>query len=133
LQTWLQQTGQADHHFHHPEKDSLHIALASLLYHIMFADGRTSNKEMKEFSDILIQEFEINDEQVDLLFEYVKASNTHLENDLETINTYLEVNPHLRMNFMQKLMHLVSIDGINEKELKIFNNAMSKFFPEIKI
>lgn len=110
----------------------VHVALASLLYHVIAADQFESDKEKKLFSKILQTEFGLNSEQVGLLYSYVKPLKSDLRSDLNTLNHYLKNKPGLRMNFMKKLNQLIDIDGINSKELEIFNDAMQVFFPDIK-
>jgi len=118
--------------FDHPEDEAIHLALAAVLYHIISADNPESSKELQRFSLILQQEFDLDEKQVDHLYQSVKTSTSDMSTDLETINHYLKSNPMIRMNFMDKLNQLVGIDGVLDVELDIFNEALHVIFPEIK-
>ena len=118
--------------FDHPEDEAIHLALAAVLYNIISADNSESSKELEKFSLILQQEFDLDEKQVDHLYQSVKASTSGISADLETINRYLKDNPMIRMKFMDKLNQLVGIDGTLDVELNIFNEALHVIFPDIK-
>lgn len=117
--------------FNHTEDDTLHVAVASLLYHIISANDLASDKEKHKFSSILHEEFDLSEAQVAHLYAFVKTLKTDLRSDLKTINLYLKENPHLRMIFMSKLNQLIAVDGVKTNELEIFYDAMEVIFPEV--
>lgn len=118
--------------FNHPQDEALHVALASVLYHIISADKLVVSREKNEFARILKREFNLNDEQISHLYQAAKSATSNLLDDLQTVNIYLKQNPAVRMNFMDKLNHLVDIDGVKDRELDIFYEALHLVFPEIK-
>ncbi len=130
LKHWFS-TDHHDHLFNHPEDAKIHVALASMLYHIMDADHRCTEKEQKLFTTILKDEFDLNDKQVGELYEYVSLLKSDLKTDLETVSEYLKDTPTVRMAFMEKLIHLINVDGIQTGELDIFYEAMATLFPDI--
>ncbi len=135
LKHWLESLSSvtdSESLFKHPDDEAIHVALASLLYHIIAVDNHESEKEKHRFSTILKTEFKLTNEQIVSLYAYVKTLKTDIRTDLNTVNHYLKDKPVLRMNLMTKLNRLMSLDGINSKELEIFNDAMHVFFPEIK-
>ncbi len=117
--------------FNHAEDETIHVALASLLYHIISADDLASDKEKHKFSSILHEEFNLDEEQVSHLYSFVKTLQTDLRSDLNTVNLYLKEKPHLRMDFMSKLNQLIAVDGVKTNELEIFHDAMKVIFPEV--
>ncbi len=136
LKHWL----EAEHHynaenshFEHPEEAKVHVALASLLYHIMDVDHRATPKEKKSFTQILEDEFGLNAKQIDELYQYVGLLKSDLKADLATVEHYLKKTPTVRMDFMAKLNHLIGLDGIQTGELDIFYDAMSALFPEVSV
>jgi len=131
VRMWFKKLGEETHLFEHTEDETIHVSLASLLYHIISADNLESNKEKQVFSDILQKEFHLNEEQIGMLYQNVKTLQTDFHDDLKTINEHLIQNPHLRMIFMQKLIHLMSLDGVTDNELDIFHDAMVVVFPEL--
>ena len=136
LKHWLESltaNTTAESLFNHPDDEAIHVALASLLYHIIAVDKHESKKEKHRFSTILQTEFKLNEDQIAALYSYVKTLKTDVRTDLNTVNHYLKDKPVMRMNLMMKLNRLMSLDGINSKELEIFYDAMHVFFPEIKI
>ena len=90
------------------------------------------SREKNEFARILKREFNLNDEQISHLYQAAKSATSNLLDDLQTVNIYLKQNPAVRMNFMDKLNHLVDIDGVKDRELDIFYEALHLVFPEIK-
>ncbi len=132
LKHWFDSLEKESKLFNNPEEEALHSALASVLFHIINADKQVARKEKKKFSDILKQEFELNDEQSEHLYQAAKSSTSDPHADLQTVNQYLKPNPVLRMNFMNKLNQLVDIDGVNDRELAIFYEALKLVFPELK-
>jgi len=132
LTHWFDSLEKESRLFNNPEEEVLHSALASVLYHIINADQRMGNREKHKFAAILKQEFDLNDEQIDHLYEAAKSSTSDPHADLQTVSQYLKSNPALRMNFMDKLNQLVDIDGVKDAEMEIFNEALRLVFPEIK-
>jgi uncharacterized tellurite resistance protein B-like protein len=130
---WLKTTEEPQKLFDHNDEQEIHIALAHLLYHIISIDNLESDREKAKFSQILKDEFDLNHEQINHLYHYVEKLNTDFHNDLNTINSHLLNNPHLRMEFMQKLIHMMSLDGVKNAELDVFYEAMKVIFPELKM
>lgn len=128
---WFESFDGEASQFKHTEDETVHVALASLLYHIISIDDLASDREKHKFSSILHEEFNITDEQAVHLYSFVKTLNTDLRSDLNTVNLYLKENPHLRMTFMSKLNQLIAIDGVKTSELEIFYDAMRVIFPEV--
>ncbi len=108
------------------------MALAHLLYHIISIDNLESDREKIKFSQIMKDEFDLNHDQVSHLYHYVESLNSDFHDDLTTINAHLVDNPHLRMEFMQKLIHMMSLDGVSSAELDVFYEAMKVIFPELR-
>tara|TARA_R110001592_G_scaffold1001_1_gene5883 strand:+ start:874 stop:1299 length:426 start_codon:yes stop_codon:yes gene_type:complete len=117
--------------FNHADDEAIHVALASLLYHILSCDGEESAKEKHEFSEILRKEFTLNNAQIASLYNQVKMLNNDSTDDLYTIDQYLKKNPTSRMLFMEKLNHLISLDGVKSRELDFFAKAKEVLFPAL--
>ena len=133
IKHWFQSAHAKSHHFEHSEKEAVHLALASVLYHIINADHQESRKEVAIFKDILMSEFNLSEEQVDYLHTSAASATSDFDKDLEVINQHLIDNPMVKKQFMEKLIHLVSIDGVLDDELDDFYKALNVIFPEIKI
>ncbi|WP_250657170.1 TerB family tellurite resistance protein [Alkalimarinus coralli] len=131
LKHWFESSATESKLFNHADEETIHIALASLLYRVIASDHRESDREKHEFADILRTEFDLNDAQIASLYKQAKHLNSSLATDLETIDHYLKQNPHLRMIFMKKLNHLISLDGVTSNEMEVFYNAQSVLFPEL--
>lgn len=129
---WFESLEGDDRVFHHADDHVLHVALASLLYHIIKADRIESEKERQLFSDMLKEECGLNDDQTKHLYQRAKSLHSDVHNDLETINLYLKDNPVLRKRFMDKLNQLINIDWVRDSELETFNEALHVFFPDIR-
>lgn len=132
LTHWFDSLAEGSKLFNDSDDETLHTALASVLYHIISADKEVANREKRQFSRILKQEFELDDEQIDHLYEAAKSSTDDLEQDLKTVNRYLKKKPLVRMKFLQKLMQLVDINGTEDSELAYFYQTLHEIFPDIK-
>lgn len=131
LKHWLETLDEESQLFEHPDSEVIHIALASILYHIISSDNVESNSEKQEFKLILANEFQLSDQQIMALYGYVKTLKSDLKSDLLTVNDYLKDNPNLRMMLMRKLNQLIAVDGVSNEELDIFYEAMKVIFPDI--
>ncbi|MFT7531901.1 MAG: putative tellurite resistance protein B-like protein [Gammaproteobacteria bacterium] len=129
---WFESTDGGSHLFDHADDESVHLALASVLYHIINAGHHETHKETRESRALLKKEFDLNDEQADYLHTAVQSANSDFEADLKTINEHLKEKPMVKLIFMQKLIQLVSIDGILDDELSDFYRAFHVIFPEIR-
>ena len=128
---WLKLGDHPQKLFDHSDEQEIHVALAHLLFHIISIDNLESNREKQKFCEIMSEEFELNDDQISRLYHYVESLNSDFHNDLQTINEHLKHNPHLRMAFMQKIIHMMSLDGVSNAELDVFYDAMRVVFPEL--
>ncbi len=131
LKHWFESVDTESSLFEHPEEETVHVALASLLFHVISSDNVVSGKEKHEFCEILSKEFALNEEQVASLYKQVKTLKSDLSTDLATVNHYLKHNPQSRMLFMKKLNHLISLNGVTSEEMKIFYDAQRVIFPEL--
>lgn len=131
LKHWLARLDKESQLFEHADSEAIHVALASLLYHIISADNVENSREKNEFKLIMANEFQLSEPQVIALYGQVKTLKSDLKSDLLTVNDYLKGNPNLRMTLMRKLNQLISVDGVNNEELNIFYEAMNVIFPEV--
>ena len=132
LNHWFDSLDNESKLFNNPEDEALHSALAAVLYHVISADKSVVSREKHMFATILKHEFNLDDEQISHLYQAAKSSTSELHSDLQTISYHLKKNPILRMNFMDKLNQLVDIDGVKDRELDIFYEALHLVFPEVK-
>ena len=124
--------GKNSNLFNHSDDEAIHLALASVLYHFIHVDHTASSNEIEKFSSILQQEFDLDDEQVEHLYQSAKVSTSEFLSDLKIIDHYLKSNPMIRMEFMNKLNALIRIDGVQDCEMNTFNEALHTIFPGIK-
>ena len=132
LTHWFDSLKQESKLFEHAEDEILHIALASVLYHVISADEHVDARKKHEFGNILKQEFDLDDAQVEHLYLAAKGSTEDVQGDLQIINLYLKHNPAVRMTFMRKLLQLVDVHGVHKGELDLFFEALHEVFPEVK-
>ena len=130
LQHWFDTLAEQDKLFKDDDK-CVRTALASVLFHIISADARESGREKADFERILTGEFGIDHAEVAELFRGVHTLESDLQSDLTTLKSHLKDNPNFRMRLMQKLNHVVSLDGVDTRELAVFNQAVALMFPEL--
>jgi uncharacterized tellurite resistance protein B-like protein len=132
IRHWFDTLEKQSKLFDNADDEVLHSALASVLYHIISVGDQIVSREKNEFMTILKQEFNLNEMQAEHLYLAAKSSTSELHSDLQTVSQHLKQNPTMRMNFMKKLIHLVDIDGVKDRELDIFYEALHEVFPELK-
>lgn len=132
LTHWFESLREQGHLFEHPDDGVLQVALASVLYHLMQADGQVDRREKHEFERFMRQELDLDDERIEALYRAAKASNSDLHGDLHTINFHLKHNPGARLRFMQKLLPMIEIHGTTEAEMSVFFETLHEVFPELK-
>lgn len=132
LTHWFDSLKDESRLFKHPEDEILHSALASVLYHIISADQHVNSRERREFGRIMKQEFDLDEAQVEHLYQAAKGSTADTHGDLHTLNFYLKRNPPVRMVFMRKLLQLIDVGGAQAAELELFFEALHEVFPEVR-
>jgi len=133
LKAWFESLDADSHLFKNADDELIHTALASVLYHIIKADGEESDKEKRRFFNIMNEEFSMTETQCSNFYGYLTSLKSDLKTDLHTVSEYLKNNPQIRMSLMNKLNQLIIIDGTSSKELEIFYEAMKAIFPEVEI
>jgi len=131
LKQWLATLDKESLLFEHADSEVIHVALASVLYHIISADKIEGHREILLFKEIMANEFSLSEQQIQLLYIHAKNLKSNLKADLVTVNDYLKGNPNLRMTFMAKLNQLIGIDGVDNEEIYLFYQAMQVIFPEV--
>jgi len=121
LTHWLDSLKEESKLFDHPEDEILHSALASVLYHVISADEHVDAREKHEFERILKQEFDLDDAQVEHLYQAAKSASADVQGDFHTLNFYLKRNPTMRMVFMRKLLQLTDGHG-TQKQSSIYSS-----------
>lgn len=132
IKHWFESLEEDSKLFEHRDDELLHSALASVLYHIMAADEHVDSAEKHEFDRILKAEFNLEQVQVDYLYQAARSSTTDIRGDLHVINAYLKHNPNVRLQFMQQLLRLIEIHGTAKSELQLFYEVVHEIFPEVK-
>ena len=69
IKHWFESLKEESKLFDHRDDEILHSALASVLYHVISADQRVDSRERHEFDRLLKQEFDLNDKQVEHLYQ----------------------------------------------------------------
>ncbi len=132
LKHWFTSLKDESKLFDHPDNELLHVALASVLYHLIAASQFADVRERREFDRILMQEFDLERTQVDHLYAAAQASTADLREDLHTIDFFLKVNPQVRMRFLQSLLGLIDLHGVERAELDLFYEVLHEVFPEAR-
>ncbi len=116
--------------FDHPDSELLHVALASVLYHLIAAGQVSGDRERREFERILGRELDLDREQVDHLYAAARGSTADLREDLHTVDYFLKANPQVRLRFLQMLLQLIDLHGVERAELDVFYEVLHEVFPE---
>ncbi|WP_144391883.1 hypothetical protein [Pleionea sediminis] len=131
IKHWFESLNGAESHFDHPDDEMLHGALASALMHIILSDKLESDKEKSMFFEIMQSEFKLDNNKINFLYKAAKSSTVTLHEDFEIINKFLKDNPVVKAQFLDELNRLIDCDGVQNKELDLFYEAVKEVFPEI--
>ena len=133
LKHWFESLTEDSKLFDHRDDEILHVALASVLYHLLSADPHgIDQRDRREFDRVMREELDLNQAQIDHLYAAARSSSADIHGDLHTIHFYLKHNPAVRMTFMRKLLQLVDVHGTHEPELALFYETLHEVFPEVK-
>ena len=133
LKHWFESLTEDSKLFDHRDDEILHVALASVLYHLLSADPHgIDQRDRREFDRVMREELDLNQAQIDHLYAAARSSSADIHGDLHTIHFYLKHNPAVRMTFMRKLLQLVDVHGAHEPELALFYETLHEVFPEVK-
>jgi uncharacterized tellurite resistance protein B-like protein len=132
LRHWIESIKDDSKLFRNADDEILHSALASLLYHFISLEERHTGREKHEFDRLMKRELDLNQEQVDHLYQAAKVANRDLHGDLLIIDSHLKDNPTTRMHFMQRLLQLIDIHGAHSAELSLFYETLHEVFPKLK-
>ena len=132
LKHWIESIEVESKLFADPDDELLHTALASLLHHFIVLDQRHGGREKHEFDRIMQQDLGLVQAQTDHLYQAAKSARGDLHDDLLTIRSHLNENPLIRMLFLQQILRLIDIHGVQSNELEEFHEAIHNVFPEAK-
>lgn len=132
LKQWFDSLTEDSKLFEHSDSEALHSALASVLYHTIGVNRQIVERERQMFAEILKRECDLNNEQIEHLYQAASQSTHDWHEDLHTINRFLKTRPLVRMNFMQTLMRLIDVDGVQDGELAVFYETLHEIFPDIR-
>ena len=132
IRHWIESIDDNSKLFRDAEDETLHSALASLLYHLISVETQHSGRERHAFDRIMKQEFDLDQQQVDHLYESAKSATGELHDDLLTIDAHLKNIPGVRMRFMQRLLQFINIHGTHSAELDLFYETLHEVFPNLK-
>ncbi len=93
--------------------DNEQLSIAALLVHAMIADGETSDVEVKMLQEILIEKFDLEGGQVDMLIEAAKQKEQEsIDLFSFTRNLKASLNKQERLKLVEDLWQIVLADGI---------------------
>ncbi len=131
IRQWLDSLNEDSHLFTNRDDAVLHSGVAAVLYHLIAADNTITQRERHAFHHIMREEFELTEEQIEHLFRTAQESHGDPQQDLQTVSTYLKKSPTMRMAFVSKLMRLINVDGLDQKELDVLYGTLRSAFPEL--
>ena len=103
------------------------LSVGVLLYHIIDADNRHSKKELDRFSEVFTRKFDEPQDSIALLFDRLARLNGTLGFHAEIIKHHLEKDGQNPLGIMTMLNEMINIDGIDEREYRVFSEIEKKF------
>ncbi len=117
LKQWLSTITADPELFETRERALTEAALASVLVHIIYADGHVSRQERHRFDQILGTQLKLSGDRIEALFEQATRSGSNLQDDLEVLRDHIVGGSPARHALLVALNGLIGSDGLHPAEL----------------
>ncbi len=91
------------------------LALAALLVHLAAIDGFISEKEQQTITNILREQFDLEDNEVKILFEEAKKKQQDAVDYYQFTSVLMNLSEKERVNIIRLMWQVVFADGYNHE------------------
>jgi len=102
------------------QEDAIKDALAILICHIIYADGKVTKQEQKKIFNFFKHEFEMDEDETNLLFDSILKEFYEFEKHLDTLTNALKNSVHAKSEVLRHLNNIVICDGCIDREYDVF-------------
>ena len=102
------------------EQDAVKDALAILICHIIYADGKVTKQEQKKIFGFFQNECEMDKSETDELFDSILGDMDKFGKHLDILTDALKSNAHAKSEVLRHLNNIIICDGCVDREYEIF-------------
>ncbi len=118
LREWFDELGHLDHL--DTKDQTLQKAFAVVIYHVINADAKETEKEKKRFSRFFENDFGLNDLEIYKLHQEASQFDKDFETYLDVLKEKIGAYPEVELKLMQTLNSIMVTQTFNEKEFAEF-------------
>ena len=118
LREWFDELGHMDHL---DQKDqTLQRTFAVVIYHVINADAKETEKEKKRFSTFFENDFGLDNFEIYKLHEEASQFDKDFDTYLDVLKEKIGAYPEVELKLMQTLNSIMGTQKFNEKEFVEF-------------
>jgi len=126
LKAWFDSVSHLDHLDR--QDVTLQRAFAVVIYHVIKSDDVETEKEKEKFSSFFINDFELQEDQIDQLYKEASQYDDEFETYLETLKERIFSHPEIELKLMQTLNSIISSQKFNVDEYGAFEDVKKALF-----
>ncbi len=126
LKAWFNEVGHLDHL--DKSDTTLQRAFAVVIYHVIKGDGAETNKEKAKFSSFFKNDFDLDEQQIDQLYEEASNFDSDFETYLAVLKEKISAYPEVELKLMQTLNSILTTQKFNVDEYEAFEDIRQALF-----
>lgn len=130
IRHWLHEMATKKHLFSEDDNPLLRTSIAALFYHVIILDNEDDSREIKLFTRFFDEEFGLSEDKAAELYREAKRMNQDYTACLQVINAELKDNTVEKKEVMEYLNKIITLKGVKEEEIRLFEEAKRILFPD---
>ncbi len=126
LKAWFDKLVHLDHL--NTEDETLKRAFAVVIFHVIKADNKETDKEKQRFVEFFKDDFELKEDEIEQLHEDASQFDDHYENYLDILKEKISAYPEVEMKLMRNLNSILSSQKFSKEEFEVFEEVTQKLF-----
>ena len=103
------------------------LSVGVLLYHIIIADKKQSQKELDRFNQLFTDRFKETDKSIGAFMDQLMRLEGTLGVHVSIIKQHLADTGQNYLSIMNTLNEMIMVDGIDDREYRVFEEIKIKF------
>ena len=126
MKAWFENVGHLDHLDRNDK--TLQRAFAVVIYHVIKGDGAETQKEKQKFASFFKNDFDFDDEHIDVLHEEASQFDGEFETYLSVLKDKIADYPEVELKLMQTLNSILTTQKFNVDEYGVFEDIKRALF-----
>lgn len=129
LKAWFDKIAHLDHL--NAEDHTLQRAFAVVIYHVIKANNKETEKEKQRFIEFFKNDFELDDNAIEQLHGEASQFDDDFENYLDVLKDKISAYPDVEMKLMRNLNSIVNSQNFSKEEFAVFDQVTHALFPNV--